>query len=416
MSFVSYAADAAFPIQNLPFGVFVQNGAKHIGVAIGDLILDLFVLAEEGSFFPAAVNATFAQPTLNAFMALEHAVWAETRAAIASALSASSDKLQKNEALKAKALVKQADVQMVLPCNIGDYTDFYSSKEHATNLGKMFRPNAEPLLENWLHIPVGYHGRASSIVVSGTDLHRPNGQQRPNPEAPPVFGPCKLVDFELEMAAYVGTGNALGDYITVADARKKVFGFSTFNDWSARDIQKWEYVPLGPFLGKNFGSTISPWIVTAFALEPFQVAGPTQEPSPLPYLQEKGAAGNYDVSLKVVLETPKESVVLSNSNYKYMYWSVYQQLAHHSVNGCNMNAGDVFASGTLSGPVDGSYGSMLELCWQGTKPLTLPGGEVRKMVADGDTIHMTAECKGDGYTIGFGPCSTKILPAKTMTF
>ena len=413
---VSYVPDHQFPIQNLPYGVFTKDGAQHIGVAIGDFILDLNVLAQQQGVFPAPVAAALQEPTMNAFMALDYEAWKATRATITAALTAGG-LLSTNESLKTAALIRQGDVKMVLPANIGDYTDCYASREHATNLGKMFRPNAAPLLENWLHIPVGYHGRSSSIVVSGTPLTRPNGQKRPNPEAPPAFGPSGAVDFELEMAAYVGTGNALGEPISVAEAHKKVFGFSTFNDWSARDIQKWEYVPLGPFLGKNFGSTISPWIVTTFALEPFKVAGPAQaEPEPLPYLKDSNI-GNYDINLTVTINTKEgDSMVVSNSNYKYMYWSVFQQLAHHSVNGCNMRPGDVIASGTISGPTEGAYGSMLELAWQGTKPVTFPSGAQRKMIQDGDTVLMNAECVGNGFRIGFGDCAGMILPAKDLKF
>lgn len=418
MSWVSYLPDHPFPIQNLPYGVFEKDGARHIGVAIGDQILSLgAVAAAMPNVFPAAVAAAFQQPTLNDFMALDHDTWKSTRATITRLLSTDCPELRDNAAVRASAIVAQADVKMVLPAQIGDYTDFYASREHATNVGKMFRPNAAPLLENWLHLPVGYHGRASSVVVDGTPLRRPHGQRKPDPEKPPVFGASVSVDFELEMAAYIGTGNTLGEPVSITDARKKIFGFSVFNDWSARDIQKWEYVPLGPFLGKNFGSTISPWIVTTFALEPFLVQGPKQEePTPLPYLQD-GAPGAYDINLSVTLQTEKgESMVIANSNYKYMYWSVYQQLVHHAINGCNMRPGDVIASGTISGPTEGSFGSMLELCWMGTKPITLPSGEQRKSIQDGDTISMHGECVGNGYRIGFGNCTGKILPAVQLPF
>jgi fumarylacetoacetase len=366
--------------------------------------------------FPENVAAAFRQPTLNQFMSLGYDTWKATREVITRVLSGDGD-LARNAELKQAVLVRRSEVQLVLAASIGDYTDCYASKEHATNLGKMFRPGQPALLENWLHIPVAYHGRASSIVVSGTPLVRPNGQKKPDPEKPPVFGPSMAVDFELEVAAYVGTGNELGEPVSVAEARKRVFGFSLFNDWSARDIQKWEYVPLGPFLGKNFGSTMSPWIVTTFALEPFLVEGPKQEdPEPQPYLTDK-AASAYDVQLTVTINTKEgDSMVVSSSNFKYMYWSVYQQLAHHTVNGCNLRPGDVIASGTISGPTDGSYGSMIELAWQGTKPIKFPSGAERKMILDGDTVVLHGECVGNGYRIGFGDCAGTILPAKQLTF
>ena len=410
MSWISYAADHQFPIQNLPFGVFTKKAgeAQHIGVAIGDEILALNVLAANGSFFPAAVNAAFQLPTLNAFMAMEHAVWGETRAAITKVLAAGNEASVKDVV---GAVVKQSEVEMVLPATVGDYTDFYASREHATNLGKMFRPNSEPLLENWLHIPVGYHGRSSSIVVSGTPLHRPNGQQRPNPEEGPVFGPCKLVDFELEMAAWIGTGNNLGEPVNVEEARKKIFGFSLFNDWSARDIQKWEYVPLGPFLGKNFASTLAPWIITLEALEPFRTEGPVQDPAVLPYLASSGPA-NYDIKLEVGI-TPKngKEQIVSRSNFGYMYWNMRQQLAHHTVNGCNVRVGDLMASGTISGKDESSYGSMLEISKGGKQPFPMNDGSTRSFLEDGDTVAIRGWGEAGEIRVGFGEVSAEILPA-----
>jgi fumarylacetoacetase len=417
MSVVPYVPDHPFPIQNLPYGVFVTpSGQKRIGVAIGDMILDLHELSLRIPAFPAHVAEALRTQTLNAFMALGYDVWREARALITRILSVDGE-LAKDRELHDAVLLRQKDVRMVLPADIGDYTDFYASREHATNLGKMFRPNDAPLLENWLHLPVGYHGRASSIVVSGTPLRRPNGQKRPDLTKPPVFGPSMAVDFELEMAAYIGPANELGEPVSVMEARKRVFGFSLFNDWSARDIQKWEYIPLGPFLGKNFGSTISPWIVTMFALEPFLVSGPKQEePQPLPYLRDS-APGNYDINLTVTINTKEgDSMIVSTSNYKYMYWNVFQQVAHHTVNGCNFRPGDVIASGTISGPTEGSFGSMIELAWQGTKPINFPSGSQRKMIQDGDTVTVNGECVGVGYRIGFGDCAGTILPAKTLSF
>lgn len=414
-SWVKYLPDHPFPIQNLPYGCGIlpgQEKARPVTI-IGDNIVDLSQLS---SFFEPEVAAAFQHSTLNAFMALGSAKWKSTRAALQKLFSDNSSALATDAALQKSVMYNPTSVRMVLPAEIGDYTDFYASKEHATNLGKMFRPGQPSLLPNWTHIPVGYHGRASSIVVSGTTLNRPHGQQRPDPEAPPVFGASKAVDFELEMAAYIGMGNDLGAPITVEQARENLFGFSLFNDWSARDIQKWEYVPLGPFLGKNFGSTISPWIVTTEAMEPFLTAGPEQDVTPLPYLKEN-KPGNYDVNLTVAIQPEgAEATIVSQTNWKYMYWSVYQQLVHHAINGCNMRPGDVIASGTISGPQEGTFGSMIELAWQGTKPVALSNGQERKMIQDNDTVIMSGECRGNGYRIGFGECSTKILPAKRLDF
>lgn len=414
MSVVTYLPDHPFPIQNLPYGVFVHgNSEPHIGVAIGDFILDLYKLSSAGAFFPDDVTRAFQQPVLNAFMALNWETWKATRETITKILS-TDGVLAQNAALKDSVLVVQTEVKMVLAVNIGDYTDCYASREHASNVGKMFRPTEKPLMDNWLYIPVAYHGRASSVVVSGTPIVRPCGQKRPDPSNPPVFGPSAAVDFELEMGAYIGTGNALGEPIKIEDAQKYIFGFSLFNDWSARDIQRWEYVPLGPFLGKNFGSTISPWIVTTFALEPFRVPVHRlpEDPQPLPYLQES-IPSNYDVKLSVTITTAQdESMIVSQSNMKYMHWSMYQQLAHHTCNGCNMRPGDLIGSGTLSGSEEGTLGSMLELAWNGTRPITFPSGAQRKMIQDGDVVTFNGECVGEGYRIGFGECSGRLLPAK----
>lgn len=407
-----YPADHPFPIQNLPYGAFSTPNGAHLCVIIGDHALDLHVLAESG-FFDGSVTEAFKLPTLNQFMGLGITAWKATRATLQRLLSADTPTLRDNAALKAKCLLPSSGLNFVLAVAIGDYTDFYASKEHATNLGKLFRPGQPALLENWLHLPVGYHGRASSIVVSGTPVRRPKGQSRPNPAEPPVYGPCKGMDFELEMAAYIGTGNAQGEPITVDQAPNHIFGFSLFNDWTARDIQKWEYVPLGPFLGKNFASTISPFIVTALALEPFLVAGPEQsEPVPLPYLQQK-FKGNYDVNLGVqlTLGDKNETLTIAKTNFKQMYWSVYQQLAHHTVNGCNMRPGDVIASGTISGTEPGTYGSIIELTSAGANAITFPSGAQRKFLQDDDVLTLTGECVGEGFRIGFGPCSGRILPA-----
>jgi fumarylacetoacetase len=304
-----------------------------------------------------------------------------------------------------------SEAEMLMPVFVRDYTDFYSSRDHATNVGKMFRDPANALLPNWLHLPVGYHGRASSIVVSGVPIHRPKGQTRPDEQAPPVFGPCKLLDFELEMAFITFDGKPLGQSISTAEADDFIFGMVIFNDWSARDIQKWEYVPLGPFLAKNFASSISPWVVTLDALEPFRVEGQKQDPAVLPYLQFDGIK-NIDIDLKVLIQPENaEPTMVSHSNYKYMYWNMEQQLAHHTVNGCNINAGDMMASGTISGPDEGSFGSMLEISWQGTKPVKMADGGERKFIQDGDTVVMKACAQKNGIKVGFGEVRTKVLPA-----
>jgi fumarylacetoacetase len=299
-----------------------------------------------------------------------------------------------------------------MPVQIGDYTDFYSSRQHAYNVGCMFRDPENALLPNWLHIPVGYHGRSSSIVLSGTDVFRPKGQQLPLDASAPVFGPCRLLDFELEMAFITGQGKPLGDVISINETEDYIFGMVIFNDWSARDIQKWEYVPLGPFLAKNFASSISAWVVTLDALEPFRCPGEKQEPGVLPYLKYEGNK-NIDINLEVQIKSDSFNPhTVSKSNYKYMYWNMNQQLAHHSVNGCNINAGDMMASGTISGNDESAYGSMLELSWKGTKPLNMPDGSERKFINDGDTVIMKAHSKNKDVRIGFGEVVTKIIPAK----
>lgn len=350
-------------------------------------------------------------------MALGKPVWKEARATITEILSTDGAKSQKDNAeFRANAIVKQSDAALLLPAHIGDYTDFYSSKEHATNLGKMFRPTEEPLKPNWVWMPVGYHGRASSVVVSGTPIRRPCGQVMPKDAKAPVYSVCKRLDIELEMAFFVGPGNKLGDRITMAEAEDNIFGVVVMNDWSARDIQNWEYVPLGPFNGKNFSTTVSPWVVTMEALEPFRVQGPTQDPAPLDYLKdESGKGANYDIQLEVQMGTSKSNGLqtISRSNLKYMYWSMKQQLTHHSVAGCNMNPGDLLGSGTISGPTPDSYGSLIELTWNATKPISFEAsGEQRTFLEDGDTINLKGFCQGNGYRVGFGPCIGTILPAK----
>lgn len=416
-SFINVKPDSHFPIQNLPYGVFkLKIGSDPVcGVAIGDYVLDLSVLEEKGFFKKTNLGSkkVFSKPYLNDFMAAGHQTWKQVRTILQMALSDENPILKDDQDLKKIALVPLTDVIMCLPAQIGDYTDFYSSKEHATNVGIMFRGKENALMPNWLHLPVAYHGRASSIITSGTDVVRPKGQTKPADAAEPVFGPTKLLDFELEMGFFIGPGNILSDPITIDKAYDHIFGMVLVNDWSARDVQTWEYQPLGPFLAKNFATSISPWIVTMEALEEFKTAGPKQEPEPLEYLRSKGDCA-YDIKLDVSLTTPKqkEEFIISQSNFKYLYWNMCQQLAHHTVNGCNMKTGDLLASGTISGPEKTSYGSMLELTWRGENPIKLPNGEERKFLHDGDTLTISGYCQGDGYKIGFGEVTGKILPAK----
>jgi len=339
--------------------------------------------------------------------------WKQVRAVLQTALSDENPMFRDDKDLQKIAVIPMEDVVMCLPAEIGDYTDFYSSREHATNVGIMFRGKDNALMPNWLHIPIGYHGRASSIVVSGTNVIRPKGQTKPANSENPVFGPCKLLDFELETGFFIGPGNQLGETISIEQTYDHIFGMVLVNDWSARDIQTWEYQPLGPFLAKNFATSISPWIVTMEALEPFRVKGPDQDPIPMEYLRSTGN-WSYDINLDVFIKTDSmnEPFKISGSNFKYMYWNIRQQLAHHTINGCNTKTGDMMASGTISGPTKDSYGSMLELTWRGENPIKLPDGEERKFINDGDTVIMKGYCKGDGYNIGFGEVTGKVLPAK----
>jgi fumarylacetoacetase len=415
-SFLPVPPESHFPIQNLPYGVFRRRaGPSAIGVAIGDQLLDLSVLEMEGVFEGPALRgrSLFSRPALNAFMALGPAAWREARATVSRLLRADEPTLRDSAALRARALVPAGEVDMLLPAEIGDYTDFYSSREHATNVGTMLRGVDNALQPNWLHLPVAYHGRASSVVVSGTDLYRPLGQTKPGDAPAPVFGPSRSLDFELEMGVFVGPGNELGRPIHVAEAAEQLFGMLLVNDWSARDIQAWEYVPLGPFLAKNFGTSISPWVVPLEALEPFRTSGPAQDPPPLPYLRTAGDWG-FDIQLEVWLQGAdmERPHCLSRSNAKYLYWNVCQQLAHHTVNGCNLRPGDLLASGTISGPTPDSYGSLLELAWRGSKPVSLPGGQTRSFLQDGDRVTMTGWCQGPGYRVGFGEVTGRILPAR----
>ncbi|MFT7816471.1 fumarylacetoacetase [Arapaima gigas] len=459
MSFIQVDEKSHFSFHNLPYGVFstADNPRRRIGVAIGDQILDLSVI--KSLFTGPALSGhqhVFEEPTLNAFMGLGLQAWREARRTLQRLLSATEGALRDDRTLRGRAFVPQSSAKMHLPADIGDYTDFYSSRDHATNVGIMFRGKDNALMPNWLRLPVGYHGRASSVVVSGTPIRRPMGQMRPDPTQPPVFGQCKQLDFELEMAFFVGPGNKLGEPIPIEKAHEHIFGMVLMNDWSARDIQAWEYVPLGPFLGKNFGTTISPWVVPMEALLPFaqpnevqvvkkkgegELPGCTsdpnpsihlagiplrmapavphtlsllllQDPEPLPYLRHSDPY-TFDIILFVSVkgDTMKEAVTICKSNFKYMYWTMKQQLAHHTVNGCNVRPGDLLASGTISGPDPESFGSMLELSWRGSKLIDLGNEETRTFLKDGDEVSLTGYCQGNGYRVGFGSCTGIVLPA-----
>jgi fumarylacetoacetase len=412
-SWLNIPANSDFPIQNLPFGIYQKKGqAPRVCSALGDHIVDLYRLSELGFFADLNIpKAILENQYLNDFIALGKKTTSAVRERLSDLFDEAVTKWNSRD-MAEHILIPMADVKLLLPVKVGDYTDFYSSIEHATNVGIMFRDPANALLPNWRHIPVGYHGRASSIVVSGTPIHRPNGQQLPKDSETPVFGPSRLLDFELEVAFIIGKATQLGQSVPVTEAEDYIFGLTLFNDWSARDIQKWEYVPLGPFLSKNFASTVSPWIVTLEALEPFRVAGPVQEPEVFPYLQYEGLK-NYDLNLEVRIITESgHSKTVSQSNFKYMYWNMCQQLAHHTVNGCNINVGDLCASGTISGKTLDSYGSMLEIAWQGTKPVPMPDGSERKFILDGDTVVMTGYCAANGVRIGFGEASGKVVSGR----
>ncbi|KAM6950850.1 fumarylacetoacetase [Lycodopsis pacificus] len=415
MSFLKVDASSEFSFHNLPYGIFStpDHPKRRVGVAIGDQILDLSVIM---SLFRGPVISkhrdVFEQSTLNAFMALGYEAWREARRTLQGLLSANESTLRDDVSLRSRAFVHQSTATMHLPADIGDYTDFYSSRDHATNVGTMFRGKENALMPNWLRLPVGYHGRASSVVVSGTPIRRPSGQMRPDQTKPPVFGPSKQLDIELEMAFFVGGGNQLGEPIPIEKAHEHIFGMVLMNDWSARDIQAWEYVPLGPFLGKNFGTTISPWVIPMEALLPFAEPNPIQDPEPLPYLQHPDAyALNINLFVSLKGQGMSEAATICKSNFKYMYWTMKQQLTHHTVNGCNVRPGDLLASGTISGPDPESFGSMLELSWRGSKSIDLGGGETRTFLRDGDKVTITGYCQGDGYRVGFGPCMGTILPA-----
>ena len=413
-SWVSVPENSDFPIQNLPFGIISSAIlSKRVSVRIGDYALDLKVLAELGYLKETGFDSSdFDAPFLNPMMKKGKLAVRKLRNRISELLLDSSTSLQNNPSQIEQVLHLISAVEVSMPVEIGDYTDFYSSKEHATNVGMMFRDPANALLPNWLWIPVAYHGRASSIVLSGQDIHRPKGQIKPSADEDPIFTPSRQVDFELEMAFITFDGKPLGDSISTEEADSYIFGLCLFNDWSARDIQAWEYVPLGPFLGKNFASSISAWIVTLDALEPFSVESPEQNPKVLPYLEFDGKKA-YDIQLQVgILTNNKDETVVCNSNFKYMYWNMAQQLAHHTSNGCNIRCGDLLGSGTISGKSEDSFGSMLELTWRGTKPLKVKDGSERKFINDGDSVIMRGHSELNGVRIGFGELKSKLLPAK----
>jgi len=414
-SFIQVDAASDFPIQNLPYGVFSTAAlpAPRVGVAIGDHVLDLWELEQDCRLDVGDLGA-FSASTLNPFMALGPKVWARTRARISELLRHDNDELRDNERLRRRALVPMADARLHLPIAVSGFTDFYSSKEHATNVGTMFRGKENALQPNWRHMPIGYNGRASTVVVSGTKVRRPRGQLKPQNAEHPVFGPSKRLDFELEMGVVVGQASSMGEMLTEAQAQEMIFGFVLLNDWSARDIQQWEYIPLGPFNSKSFATSISPWIVTMEALEPFLVAGPVQDPPPLAYL-ETSAAQAYDVHLEASLAPAgKAATTICRTNLRHLYWSVAQQLAHHTVSGCNLRVGDLMGSGTISGPTPDSLGSLLEITWNGTRPLKLADGSERRFLEDDDEVILTGYAQAKDYRVGFGEVRGRIVAARSM--
>lgn len=413
-SFINYPQNSDFSIHNIPFGVAVFN-REYIACCtrIGDLVIDLATLYDYGFFdeIEGLNENVFEAYTLNEFIELGKPVTNAVRLKIQELLLEGSS-LSHDEKTIEECFYDLDKVQMMMPLHVQNYTDFYSSIEHATNVGKMFRDPANALLPNWKHLPVGYHGRASSIVVSGINFHRPKGQMKPADAEKPIFGASKQLDFELEMAFVLNKNTEIGESISTQEAEDAIFGMVIFNDWSARDIQSWEYVPLGPFLGKNFCSSISPWVVTLEALEPFRTASPKQEPEVLDYLKFDGDK-NFDINLEVYLQPENgEENLICKSNYKYMYWNMAQQLAHHTINGCNVEVGDLYASGTISGSEPNSFGSMLELTWREQNPLKLSDGSERKFIEDHDTIIMRGFSEKNGIRVGFGEVRGKVLPAK----
>ncbi|RXH42459.1 fumarylacetoacetase [Bradyrhizobium zhanjiangense] len=413
-SFIDVDPASDFPIQNLPYGVFstAGNPTPRIGVAIGNYVLDLWEL-EQDSRLDVGPLGVFSGASLNPFMALGPKVWTKTRARISELLRHDHPELRDNEELRSRALVQMRDAKLHLPFAVSGYTDFYSSKEHATNVGVMFRGKDNALQPNWLHMPIAYNGRASTVVVSGTKVKRPRGQLKPPNVEVPNFAPCKRLDFELEMGVVIGQPSPMGGMLSESQAEEMIFGFVLLNDWSARDIQQWEYVPLGPFLAKAFATSISPWVVTREALEPFRLKGPEQAPVPLDYLKQSKPQ-NYDIALDVSLRAAGANAPasISRTNFKYMYWSSVQQLMHHASSGCAMNVGDLLGSGTISGPEKDQRGSLLEISWNGTEPVELPGGIKRSFLEDGDSLVMRGWCQGNGYRVGFGEVEGTILAAE----
>jgi len=411
-SWVEIDPNSDFSIYNIPFGIFNHKGRTRAGSALGNFVIDLDYLHKRNYFEKIGLtDSLFEDTTLNRFIGLGKPVTKAVRLRLIDLFSENNQELQSNNIDKTDCLISMAEVEMLIPVKVPNYTDFYSSIEHATNVGTMFRDPDNALFPNWKHLPVGYHGRASSIIVSDTPVKRPKGQTKAPEADSPSFGPSKRLDFELEMAFITGKNTALGESISTKNAEEHIFGFVLFNDWSARDMQVWEYVPLGPFLAKNFASSISPWIVTLEALEHVRCESPTQDPKVLPYLEIEGKK-NFDIKLQVGIQ-PKEAAetIVSNSNFKYMYWNINQQLAHHTVNGCNIEVGDMYGSGTISGPTPDSYGSMLELAWKGTKPVPMNDGTERKFIHDGDTVIMRGYAEKDGKRVGFGEVKSLVLPA-----
>lgn len=418
-SFIEIPTDSHFPIENLPYGVFsTRTRAPRIGVAVGDLIFDLFE-AEKSGMFKGVTDLpdyTLSESSLNRLMSCGSVSWKSLRRRIQGLLCEPDSPLLVGSQLDYKYFVKQSEAVMLPPANIGDYTDFYSSLEHATNVGTIFRGKDSALHPNWRHLPVGYHGRASSIVTGNGFLRRPSGQLSPGNGKPPIFGATEKLDFELETAFFIGPGNQLGQRIPIEFAEDHIFGMVLMNDWSARDIQQWEYVPLGPFLGKNFCTTISPWVVTMEALEPFRTRQPSQTPAPLTYLTQQGHHA-FDIHLEVAIKPSggNKFTRVCTSNLKYLYWTMSQQLAHHTVNGCNLRPGDLLGSGTISGPAHDSRGCLLELTEGGLKTILLDDGVERTWLLDGDTVKISGYAQGNGHTVGFGEIVTTILPAETIT-
>ena len=413
-SFIEVPAGSHFPIQNLPFGIFQPNAGKpRVGVAIGDLIVDLSVLEELNHFRSPEFQdgEVFSGDSLNGFLALGRPAWRKTREILQELLAADTPALRDNAELRERVFHRQSEVSMKLPARIGNYTDFYSSYHHAHNVGTMLRGAENALMPNWKWLPVAYHGRASSVVLSGADVRRPQGQIKPPDASAPIFSPTKSLDYELEMAFLIGPGNSLGQPVPIDRAIDHIFGLVLMNDWSARDIQAWEYQPLGPFLAKNFCTSISPWVVTLDALEPFRKPLPSQDPEALPYLRAKNDF-TFDIHLEARLQTSSMTSpqIITSTNFQNLYWSISQQLAHHTITGCNLESGDLLASGTISGPTEESRGCMLELTWRGANPLKLPNGETRKWLEDGDTLSITGWAQGDGYRVGFGEVTGRVLP------